>query len=167
MSNWLHDNVANGSILQVSHPFGDFLPDTESAAPVVLLSAGVGITPMISALNRIASVHPDRHVIFAHAARDEEHHAHRADVDAAKAAMPNLKVVTFYEHPLGSSESNVHAGLMDVSKLPQWPRPETDVYLCGPLGFMRFLWRTLVEAGVPAVRLHREVFGPEMLDHLG
>lgn len=167
VSNWLHDNVTEGSLLQVSHPFGDFVPDTESAAPVVLLSAGVGITPMISALQRIASVHPDRHVIFAHAARDEEHHAHRADVEAAKAAMPNLKVVTFYEHPLGATEGDIHAGLMAVSSLPQWPRSETDVYLCGPLGFMRSLWRALVEEGVPAVRLHREVFGPEMLDYLG
>jgi nitric oxide dioxygenase len=169
VSNWLHDNVQKGSILQVSHPFGDFTPDTESSEPIVLLSAGVGITPMISVLNRIAAVNPSRYVIFGHAARDERHHAHQADIAAAKKRMPNLEVFTFYEAPIDADviRGGVQAGFMQVAKLPKWPRTETNVYLCGPIGFMRAQWRALIEAGVPAYRLHREVFGPEMLDHLG
>jgi len=155
VSNWIHDHVEPGSVLQMSHPFGDFTPDTESSKPIVLLSAGVGITPMISALNHIARVNPTRHVIFGHAARSAEHHAHRADVAAAQALMPNLQTVTFYE-----SEQ----GLMDAAKLPEWPREEANVYMCGPTGFMRAQWAGLLEAGVPVVRLHREVFGPDLLD---
>src|SRR5690606_38078999 len=81
VSNWLHDNVEVGSLLQVSKPFGDFLPETESDEPIVLLSAGIGITPMISTLNRIAEKSPKRRVIFAHAARRQEHHPHRADLE--------------------------------------------------------------------------------------
>jgi nitric oxide dioxygenase len=157
VSNWLHQHVEAGSVLQVSHPFGDFTPDTESAEPVVLLSAGVGITPMIAALNRIAQVNPGRHVIFAHAARDAAHHAHQADVAAARAAMPNLQVATFYE-------SDPASGRMDVARLPAWPRAETNVYMCGPVGFMRAQWQDLLAAGVPVARLHREVFGPDALD---
>jgi nitric oxide dioxygenase len=164
VSNWIHANVGVGSILQVSHPFGEFTPDTESNEPVVLLSAGVGITPMIAALNRIAQVNPGRRVIFAHAARDARHHAHRADIAAAKARMPYLNVVTFYEQADGAA--GVLQGMMDVARLPSWPRAETDVYLCGPLPFMQAQWNALLAAGAPAARLHREVFGPDLLDNL-
>jgi len=168
VSNWLHDNARPGSILQITHPFGEFMPDTESIAPIVLLSAGVGITPMISVLNRIAEVNPSRFVIFGHAARDHQHHSHQADIDAAKALMPKLQTATFYESAPDAvtSDGSVHAGFMEVSRLPKWPRSEANVYMCGPFGFMKAQWLSLVEAGVPVARLHREVFGPEMLDYL-
>ena len=157
VSNWLHANVTVGSTLQVSHPFGEFTPDTESDRPIVLLSAGIGITPMVAAVKRIAQVAPQRRVLFAHAARDAAHHALGAEVDALKAVMPNLAVVNFYEDV---------AGRMDLAKLPAWQHEETDVYLCGPHKFMQAQWLALLQAGVPAARLHREVFGPELLDHL-
>ena len=157
VSNWIHDHVVVGSTLQVSHPFGDFAPDTEGSAPLVLLSAGVGVTPMIAALNRIAAINPERTVVFGHAARNADHHAHQADLAAAAARMPNLKVALFYED---------QQGLMDVSALPSWPRDQASVYLCGPLPFMQAQWHALLAAGVPVAKLHREVFGPEALDHL-
>lgn len=166
VSNWLHDNIKAGDLLHITHPFGDFTPDADSEDPVVLLSAGIGITPMVAVLNHIVRVNPRRHVIFGHAARDEAHHAHQADIAAARAAMPNLRVVNFHEN--ATEEANgILPGRMDVARLPSWPRTETNVYLCGPLGFMREQWSALLAAGVPVVRLHREVFGPEMLDHLG
>jgi nitric oxide dioxygenase len=164
VSNWIHDHVEVGGTLQVSPPFGEFTIDTESDAPLVLLSAGVGITPMIAALNMVARARPQRTVIFGHAARDAAHQAHRLDIAAAKAAMPNLKVVTFYETVDAGSEAL--PGFMDVAALPSWPRADADVYLCGPLPFMQAQWLGLVGAGVPVTRLHREVFGPDMLDHL-
>ena len=161
VSHWIHRYVSEGSLLHVSPPCGDFAIDTESDQPLVLLSAGVGITPMIAALNRIAQHNPQRRMIFAHAARDGAHHAHQADLAAASARMPNLQVVTFYEEGGGALE-----GRMDLARLPSWPRTETNVYLCGPLPFMQAQWQALVAAGVPAARLHREVFGPEALDHI-
>lgn len=169
VSNWIHQHLQVGAILQVSPPYGDFVPDTESLAPIVLLSAGIGITPMIAVLNRIALRHPTRHLIFGHAARSALHHAHRADVAAAKIAMPNLTTVTFYEsmpQPAQEQEQGWMKGLMDIARLPAWPRGETDVYLCGPTGFMRAQWLGLVAAGVPVAHLHREVFGPDLLEHL-
>ena len=164
VSNWIHANVGVGSVLQVTHPFGEFTPDTESDAPIVLLSAGVGITPMVAALNRIALVNPARRVIFAHAARDAHHHPLQDDVAAAQAVMPNLHVATFYEEVDG--EAGVLAGRMDVARLPAWERDAADVWVCGPLTFMQAQWLALLDAGVPPARLHREVFGPELLDHL-
>ena len=164
ISNWLHANVQAGSTLQVSHPFGEFTPDTEGGQPIVLLSAGVGITPMVSALKRIAEVNPQRRVIFAHAARDPGFHALGGEVDALKVAMPNLSVVNFYEDVQGAAGAVV--GRMDVARLPAWPHEEAEVYLCGPHQFMQAQWLALIDAGVPVARLHREVFGPELLDHL-
>jgi nitric oxide dioxygenase len=156
--------VQAGSVLQISHPFGEFTPNTEDEQPIVLLSAGVGITPMVSSLKRIAAVNPQRRVIFAHAARDASHHALRADVEALAASMPNLSVVTFYEER-GDAQDAIE-GRMDVKQLPAWPREEAEVWLCGPHKFMQAQWLSLLHAGVPAARLHREVFGPELLDHL-
>lgn len=165
VSNWIHDNVRVGSVLQVSPPFGDFAPDTESDEPVVVLSAGVGITPMIAALKRIAQVNPQRRVIFGHAARNADYHAHRADVAAARDLMPHLQVCTFYD-AVSAHDSSAMQGRMEVTRLPGWPRTEANVYMCGPLPFMQAQWLGLVGAGVPVTRLHREVFGPDMLDHL-
>lgn len=164
VSNWLHANVAAGTILQVSHPFGEFTPDTEGDGPIVLLSAGVGVTPMVSTLMRIAAVQPQRRVLFAHAARDAAHHALRAEVDGLKPVMPNLSVVNFYEH--AETDAGVVEGRMDVRRLPAWPLEEAQVYVCGPHKFMQAQWLALLDLGVPAARLHREVFGPELLDHL-
>jgi nitric oxide dioxygenase len=56
--------------------------------------------------------------------------------------------------------------MMDIAKVPAWPCNDADVYLCGPVGFMQQQWRALIEAGVPANRLHREVFGPELLNYV-
>jgi nitric oxide dioxygenase len=103
-------------------------------------------------------------VIFAHAARDANHHALRAEVDGLKATMPNLSVVTFYESRAGVQDAI--EGRMNVSLLPAWSREEAKVYLCGPHKFMQAQWLALLDMGVPAGRLHREVFGPELLDHL-
>lgn len=164
VSNWIHEHVQAGSLLEVSLPWGDFAPDTESDQPLVLLSAGVGITPMIAALNRIAQHQPQRRVVFAHAARDAAHQPHLADIAAAQEAMPNLQVVLFHENADGSVGAK--PGRMEVAQLPAWPREQANVYLCGPLPFMQAQWRDLLGAGVPVTRLHREVFGPELLDHL-
>ena len=164
VSNWIHDHVAVGDALLVSPPFGEFTIDTALDAPLVLLSAGIGITPMIAALNMLARNRPQCSVLFGHAARDAAHQAHGADIAAAKAAMPNLQVVTFYETV--DAGSTALPGRMDVAVLPAWPRSEANVYLCGPLPFMQAQWLNLVGVGVPVTRLHREVFGPDMLDHL-
>lgn len=168
VSNWLHRNVQCNSILQVSPPFGDFTPDTESGRPIVLLSAGVGITPMISVLNHIAQVKPQRTVVFGFASRDSQHHPHQTDIASAHSRMPNLQTAYFYEALSAepAAQTEVHAGHMRVHQLPEWDKQNTNVYICGPLGFMQAQWRALAEAGVPVAKLHREVFGPDLLDHI-
>lgn len=80
--------------------------------------------------------------------------------------MPNLQVVNFLEKLTSDDSSTDYPGRMDTLKLPQWPLDEANVYLCGPVEFMQAQWRSLIEMGVPPTRLHREVFGPELLNYL-
>lgn len=168
VSNWLHDNLKVNELISVSPPFGEFNPDIDSTGPIVLLSAGVGITPMISTLNQLAITRPEHPVIFAHAARSSVHHAHIEDIVAAVAIMPNLRVVTFYESSSASERpsENMIQGEMQISSLPAWDLTKANVYLCGPVGFMKKQRKALLEAGVPKKRLYREVFGPDLLDDL-
>lgn len=166
VSHWLHEKIRVGDTLMVSQPFGDFRPDLQ-AEKIVLLSAGVGITPMISVLNQLAKHRPQAQVLFAHAALDAAHHAHVEDVNAARQQMPGLQVVTFHEKPdAQAAAAGVHHGRMQVSALPLAFLQDAQIYLCGPLGFMQEQWRNLLALGVPQTQLHREVFGPDMLDHL-
>ena len=165
VSNWLHDNVGVGSTLLITAPCGDFTPDVQSNAPIVLLSAGIGITPMISVLNRIAELNPNRRVIFGHATRDISYHAPREDKIAALVKMPNLQITTFYEN-CEDVPDNVYGGFMNLKNLPDWEYSDTNVYLCGPTQFMSSHWQSLLDVGTPMTKLHREVFGPELLDHL-
>ena len=61
---------------------------------------------------------------------------------------------------------SLFSGTQSIAALGDWPGEDTNVYLCGPLPFMQIQWQHLIEAGVPVSNLHREIFGPEMLDHL-
>jgi nitric oxide dioxygenase len=168
VSNWLHDQVKLNDRIQVSQPFGDFRPNIAVDDPLVLISAGVGVTPMISTLNQLVLTRPEHQVVFAHAARSRSHHSHITDLEDAIDSMPNLNVITFYEspHPSDRLNENTIKGEMQLSSLAKWPLETGNVYLCGPLGFMNKQWKQLLDAGVPTDRLHREVFGPDMLDNL-
>jgi nitric oxide dioxygenase len=170
VSNWIHRHIEIGSVIKVSKPFGDFSLDLENNKPVALLSAGVGITPMLSMLNTLRDIAPDRNVLFAHAAQSRAHHAHHESILAATYLMPNLSIHHFYE--TGSETAHlsksiaVHPGLMDISGVWEQHIHDADIYLCGPIGFMQATREALLALGIEADRIHREVFGPDLLDHL-
>jgi nitric oxide dioxygenase len=169
ISNWLHDDIHVGDMLQTSVAFGDFKPAIEGEDPIVLLSAGVGITPMISVLNTLATRNPNRRVVFAHAARHGGHHPLRGDLRNARAKLKAMTEVQFYENPQADDEVGVdyqHTGRMALGKLGLDAFPQANIYLCGPSGFMQQQWKSLVGAGVAPSRIHREVFGPDLLDHI-
>lgn len=167
VSSWLHANLRAGDLLQVGHAFGDFAPVLDGQRPIALLSAGVGITPMIATLNALAERGDTRPILFAHATRDAQHHALRDDLAAARTRLPQLKTALFYE-ALAEDQANerVHAGRMTLDALLDERFADADFYLCGPIGFMRAQWQALLERGVAPERIQREVFGPELLDHL-
>lgn len=167
VSNWLHAHLKAGDRIMVSPPYGEFTPRLDAAHPLVLLSAGVGITPMMSMLAELAAKGSRRDIVFAHAARNGSHMALRRHIAYAAKQLPHLRVVTFFETPQDTEREGAdftHAGRMDVAHLSL--PANADYLLCGPVPFMQTQWRALRDAGVPAERLHREVFGPDALDHL-
>lgn len=169
ISNWLHDSIKAGDTLQTSVAFGDFKPAIEGEDPIVLLSAGVGITPMISVLNTLAARNPNRRVVFAHAARHGGHHPLRGDVRNARTRLKAMSEIQFYENPQAADQAGVdyqHVGRMSLSKLGLDQFPEANIYLCGPSAFMQDQWKQLVGAGIAPSRIHREVFGPDLLEHI-
>ncbi|MDI1361151.1 globin domain-containing protein [Methylotenera sp.] len=174
VSNWLHQHVHIGDILDVSHPYGNFTPDILASHPIGLISAGVGFTPMISMLNSLADENPNRPVLFAHAARSKQHLSHWQDVNLAKVAMPYLHHA-LYLNECHEKEDGVTIGKMNLSdvlspasqaNLFQAESNEAEFYICGPQAFMDDQWKTLLELGISPTKIHREVFGPESLSHL-
>lgn len=165
VSNWIHANCKVGDELNVSAPFGDFTIDIIIDKPVVMLAAGVGITPMVSALNHAVANNPELDLHLLYAMRDADHYLHRPDIETAEQIMPNLTVQTFYE-AMDSSVRNGIAGRMHVNDLPERILQTANFYMCGPLGFMQAQRTALINLGVEPRRIHREVFGPDLLDHL-
>jgi nitric oxide dioxygenase len=174
VSNWLHQHVHIGDILDVSHPYGNFTPDILANHPIGLISAGVGVTPMISMLNSIAEKNPNRQVLFAHAARSKQHLSHAEDISLAKESMPHLHQA-LYLNEYHEKEEGITIGNMDLTKILspvlkkeqfQAENSGAEFYICGPQTFMDDQWRTLLELGISPTKIHREVFGPESLSHL-
>lgn len=163
----LHAAVV-GDIIDAFPPRGDFTFDETSNRPAVLLSAGIGVTPMIAMLNDLLindsrSRHPNR-LWFIHGARDGAEHPF-ADLVAAMAARhANLVTHTAYSSPRDDDRLGVHYqsnGRVDMALLKRiLPFDDFDFYLCGPDAFMGSLRSGLTEMGVSPGRIRTEAFGP-------
>ncbi|MHA6847799.1 globin domain-containing protein [Ralstonia syzygii] len=166
VSNWLHDNVRPGEVLLVSQPYGDFVPQLATDNPIVLMSAGVGITPMIATLNTLARRSTARKVVFSHAGRTASHVAHADDLERAAQVLPDFEAHVFLESGEAAAFASRPArpGRMTVETFLGGEVADADFYLCGPLPFMQAQRAALLASGVPAARIHREVFGPDLLD---
>ncbi|GAA2496619.1 FAD-binding oxidoreductase [Streptomyces thermolineatus] len=158
VSNLLHEQVRAGDELTLSVPFGDVALD-EADTPLVLVSAGIGCTPMTGMLGHLASTGSKRPVLVLHADRSPADHALRAETRELVGDLPDARAVFWYERP-GAEEPDARAGLMDLAGVTV-PKDST-VYLCGPLPFMRAVRGDLLRAGVPARDIHYEVFGPDL-----
>jgi ferredoxin-NADP reductase len=162
-SNHLHDQVQVGDILSAAGPMGDFVLDEDSRRPVVLLSGGVGITPMMCMLHRLVNT-TQRRVIFIHACECGSVHAFRDEVLALAQERPGITAHFCYRTPSAAdiARSACHSqGLISREQLQALlPLDDYDFYLCGPGGFMQANWRLLRELGVAKTRIHYEFFGP-------
>ncbi|MFF7790847.1 globin domain-containing protein [Streptomyces sp. NPDC007991] len=161
VSNLLHDQIREGDELTLSAPFGDvFLDDPAGAtAPVVLVSAGIGGTPMTSILAQLAALGSTRPVLVLHADHSPAGHALRTETGELAGQLPGARVVFWYEQP-GPEEPDAREGLMNLDGI-ELPDSAT-VFLCGPLPFMREVRGQLLAAGVPARSIRYEVFGPDL-----
>jgi len=168
VSNWLHTHAREGDVLLVSQPYGDFVPQLATPNPIVLMSAGVGITPMISTLNTLAQQKSARKIVFGHADRAASHVAHTDDLAHAAKVLPDFESHVFLESGERAEFASRPAqpGRMMVDALAAGNTANADFYLCGPLPFMQAQRAALLAHGVPTDRIHREVFGPDLLDDI-
>ena len=164
VSNWLHDEAGPGTVLKVAAPAGDFVLDGAADAPVVLVSGGVGLTPMMSMLEAIAAETPARPVWYVHGALNGRVHALRARARALAAAHANIRLQTFYAEPEAGDRPGTDydaPGLITADWLMRHtPHAAATYYLCGPKPFLAALANGLLRAGVPMERVRYEFFGP-------
>jgi nitric oxide dioxygenase len=163
-SNWLHDHAGPGTALRVAPPAGEFFLDEESHRPVVLLSGGVGLTPMVSMLEELAQTGGGRPTWFIHGARDGRAHAMGPHIRALAAKAANVTVRTYYEAPAPADvlgRDYDEAGFIGTDWIAaNTPVAEATYYLCGPRPFLRTFVSGLARKGVPLHRIRYEFFGP-------
>jgi len=163
-SRWLHDFVHEGDVIETTPPAGDFFLPEKPQRPVVLLSGGVGLTPMVSMVETIAREHPHLETHYVHGTTSSATHAMDDHVRALSKDNDNIRVATFYSQPAAADAAG-HTHDVDGNITIEWlkentPITEADVYLCGPKPFLRAFVSGLSLAGVPSDKIHYEFFGP-------
>jgi ferredoxin-NADP reductase/MOSC domain-containing protein YiiM/ferredoxin len=161
-SRYLHDHVQVGDLLDVAAPRGNFVLRT-GTRPVVLISAGVGATPVLAMLHALAREHSTRPVWWLHGARNHNEHAFGAEVDELLAALPGSRRLVAYSRPAEVETPALDhdlSGRLDLTVIEQAGVPkDAEYYLCGPDGFMRAIGAALAARGVAPERIATEVFG--------
>ncbi len=169
VSNLLHRSVDVGQSLELAAPSGEFFldPSQDQSRPLVLLAAGVGITPVLSMLLVALKTMPDREVRFIYACLNEGHQAFKADIDELAKQHANLKVHYCYSERSqaeieASTAANVSDGFVDGGLIEAVVgQQDADYYFCGPKLFMAAVNRCLVGWNVPRSQIHFEFFGPK------
>ncbi|WP_328496732.1 FAD-binding oxidoreductase [Streptomyces sp. NBC_00414] len=159
VSNHLHARVRVGSTLDVSAPYGDLVLDAGSRTPVLLASAGIGVTPMIAMLEQLVATGHRAPVTVVHADRSPAEHALRDEHEAYAAKLGDGVAHFWYERPEAGRPGD-RRGRVDLSGVAVLPG--TRAYLCGPLPFMRAVRAQLLEKSVDPADIHYEVFGPDL-----
>ncbi|PJE80292.1 Flavohemoprotein [invertebrate metagenome] len=163
-SNYLHDDVKENDIIHLSAPAGDFYLNQNSKNPVVLISAGVGLTPMMSMLNTLIQKQSTRKITFVHAAVDGNVHAFKQHIQQITKAHDNVSSVVFYSNPKPNDSEYDYTGYVNLTTVrSQITDDHTDYYLCGPIGFMSFINEGLKNLGITPEHTHFEVFGPHKI----
>ncbi|MBD8624918.1 NO-inducible flavohemoprotein [Pseudomonas sp. CFBP 13727] len=160
-SNYLHDQIIAGSVLELFPPSGNFTL-AEGTKPLVLISGGVGITPTI-AMGEIALQAGDRPVVFIHYAKNAQAQAFRDQLREWQQRFPQFRAYIVYNEASADSAAQPDAvGMPSIEQLQQWLPADRNVeaYFLGPKSFMAFIKRSLHEMGVPDGQAHYEFFGP-------
>lgn len=162
VSNWLHDQAEPGDTIELAPPCGEFFLDVteQHERPLVLLAAGVGITPIMSILLTALEAMPQRQIIFIHASLNEGVQAFKPVVDELEKKYPNLKTHHRYSDP-GTRTGNASTGFVTAELIESLlPGRDADYFFCGPQPFMVNIYHGLLKWGIPASQVHFEFFGP-------
>jgi nitric oxide dioxygenase len=159
VSNYLHDHVNVGDTVELMPPAGAFFlkyPDK----PTVLISAGVGITPMMAMLETMVDKGIEQPILFLHACRNSKQHSFQQRIEKLSSTYIDMKNHYWYseEQP---HDKNGLSGMMDLNAVrDDLPVDDGHFYVCGPTEFMRFIKLQLRVLGVSLDRIHYETFGP-------
>jgi ferredoxin-NADP reductase/MOSC domain-containing protein YiiM len=164
VSSYIHDHVHAGDILEVSAPRGDFTLGSGDA-PVVLLSAGIGATPVLAMLHSLSSAASRREIWWIYAARNRAEHPFAKESRGLLQTLVNSRSHIVYSKPDSGDELGVDydsAGHVDAPLLDRLGvTRDADFYLCGPPTFLKQLTEGLKTWGADSTRIHAEVFGAE------
>jgi ferredoxin-NADP reductase/MOSC domain-containing protein YiiM/ferredoxin len=162
-SGYLHTRLRVGDQLEIAAPRGTFILDSTNA-PVLLISAGIGTTPVLAMLHALATEHAEREIWWLQGARSSRDHSFAAEARALLASLPNARTHVCYSRPgpddlEGRDFDNV--GRLTASLLAELEPPRSaEAYLCGPIPFMDEISAGLAAMGIDASRIHTEPFGP-------
>jgi ferredoxin-NADP reductase/MOSC domain-containing protein YiiM len=159
-SGYLNRDLRPGAILDVAAPRGDFVLDG-GTGPVLLISAGIGVTPVLSMLHQLAASRSEREVCWLYGARGPDEHPFAAEAHALLASLPHATEHVFYSAAAPPGE-RVHAvrGRLTKEALTGLAIPaDASAYICGPTSFMTDMRNALTALGVEADAIHTELFG--------
>ena len=161
VSNYLHDILSQGDKIKLSPPYGSlYLKETDK--PAVLISGGVGITPMISILQDAVKQQLTRQIYFIHGARNKNTHAFKDDVVTLTADHDNVNHHFFYSrNSVKSADTEPGRITMNSVKDIASHQKDAEFYLCGPAQMMKDLYRELINWGVNQNNIVYEYFGPK------
>ena len=160
-SDYLNRSIRPGAILDVAAPRGDFTLDAGSGA-VLLISAGIGVTPVLSMLHELAAAHSERDIWWIHGARRPPEHPLAAEAHTLLASLPHTHEHIFYSAAGPGERDHTHAaaGRLSKDKLAALAVPaDASAYVCGPPAFMDDMRAALTAAGLDPARIHTELFG--------
>ncbi|MBJ6362374.1 NO-inducible flavohemoprotein [Paenibacillus sp. GCM10012307] len=164
VSMYLHEQVKPGDILRLSAPAGDFTLNLEDTRPAVFISGGVGLTPLVSMIETLASTNSGREAIFIHAAENGAIHALKQQIEELAGRSAQISAHWCYREPTTEDrERNAFhkEGYIDLAWLKEIiPVKDAAFYFCGPVPFMKAVYGYLKEWGIPAADIHYEFFGP-------
>jgi ferredoxin-NADP reductase/MOSC domain-containing protein YiiM/ferredoxin len=162
-SGYLSTRLSVGEHLDVAAPRGTFILD-RTDAPLLLVSAGIGATPVLAMLHALAQEHSDRKIWWLHGARNGAEHSFAAEVQALVASLLNARSHVYYSRPAPNDVKGQGfdgTGRLSASVLPELDPPrDTQAYLCGPAAFMDEISAALSSLGIEASHIHTEPFGP-------
>ena len=161
VSNYLHNTLCHGDKIKINPPYGSFSLK-ESDKQAVLISGGVGITPMMSILRNAAEQQLTREICFVHGTQDGSTHAFKDDVVTLTSDFKNFTHKFFYSrHSANSSDTKEGRVTMDSIKQIVGYEKDAEFYLCGPTSMMKDLYRELINWGVAPNNIIYEYFGPK------
>jgi ferredoxin-NADP reductase/MOSC domain-containing protein YiiM len=161
VSSYLNSKVRPGDVLDAAAPRGEFVLDP-GTGPVLLISAGIGVTPVLSMLHELAASHSARDVWWLHGARGPQEHPFAAEAHTLLKSLPHARQHVFYSAATSAECRRAGAlpGRLTAGKLTELAIPATaSAYVCGPAAFMADMQQALAATGIGAASIHTELFG--------